>query len=63
MVKKTFLKLKRFFNECKRVLRVTKKPDWEEFKMLVKVTGAGLLIIGAIGFLIFLIDKILTSMF
>ncbi len=59
----TFTKLKRFFKECVRVLRVTKKPDWEEFKLLVKITGAGLLIIGAIGFLIFMIDKLLTAMF
>ncbi len=62
-MKNTFVKLKRFFKECMRVLRVTKKPDWEEFKLLVKITGAGLLVIGAIGFLIFIVDKLLTAMF
>ncbi len=63
MVKNTFKKLKRFFKECVRVLRVTKKPDWEEFKLLVKITGLGLLLIGAVGFLIFVFDKLLTAIF
>jgi len=43
-------KLKTFIIECKRVLLVTKKPSKEEFKAVVKVTGIGTLIIGAIGF-------------
>ncbi|MFH1439195.1 MAG: protein translocase SEC61 complex subunit gamma [Candidatus Woesearchaeota archaeon] len=44
--------------ECKRVLRVTKKPDQEEFKAIVKVSGLGILVIGAIGFLVQLISMI-----
>ncbi len=35
-----------FVGECKRVLKVTKKPDSIEFKTIVKVSGAGILIIG-----------------
>jgi protein transport protein SEC61 subunit gamma and related proteins len=45
-------KLKIKFNEYVRVIRVTKKPDANEFKTIVKVTGIGILIIGLIGFLI-----------
>ena len=45
-------KFKTFVIECKRVLLVTKKPSNEEFKAVVKVTGVGTLIIGAIGFII-----------
>ncbi|HLC62870.1 MAG TPA: protein translocase SEC61 complex subunit gamma [Candidatus Nanoarchaeia archaeon] len=45
-------KFKTFIIECKRVLLVTKKPSNEEFKAVVKVTGVGTLIIGAIGFII-----------
>ena len=44
-------KFKTFIVECKRVLLVTKKPSKEEFKAVVKVTGVGTLIIGAIGFI------------
>lgn len=39
--------------EWKRVLKITRKPDREEFSMAAKVTGAGILIIGGIGFLIY----------
>ena len=54
-------KVKRFINECWRVLRITKKPDKEEYLTLVKVTGLGMAIIGAIGFIIFLIKQLLFS--
>lgn len=46
------LYLKEFVIECKRVLRVTKKPTNPEFKQIVKVSGLGILLIGLIGFLI-----------
>lgn len=45
-------KLKRKIKEYIRVLKITKKPDMEEFKNAVKVTGLGIIIIGAIGFII-----------
>ncbi len=37
-----------------RVLKITKKPSSEEFQAIVKVSGLGILLIGAIGFVIFL---------
>ena len=43
---------KSFIGECIRVLKITKKPDAVEFKTIVKVSGLGILIIGAIGFVI-----------
>lgn len=52
-------KAKRFLNQCIRVLRITKKPDRQEFKMLVKVTGLGILVIGLIGFLLFMLKQVL----
>jgi protein transport protein SEC61 subunit gamma-like protein len=42
-------RLKSFIIECKRVWQVTKKPNKEELTTIVKVTGIGILIIGAIG--------------
>ncbi len=38
-----------------RVIRITQKPDKDEFMMSAKVTGVGILIIGLIGFLIYMI--------
>ena len=46
------MKLKNYLVECQRVLRVTKKPDANEFKSIVKVSGLGILVIGIIGFII-----------
>ena len=51
-IKELIIKLKSFLVECKRVWMVTRKPTKDEFKIIVKVTGIGILIIGAIGFLI-----------
>jgi protein transport protein SEC61 subunit gamma-like protein len=45
-------KLRNYLNECKRVLKVTKKPDSFEFKTIVKVSALGMAIIGLVGFLI-----------
>ena len=52
------LKLKEFVRECIRVLRVTKRPDRVEFKTIVKASGLGMLVIGAIGFLIHIIKQL-----
>ena len=52
---------KRFLIECKRVLKVTKKPDNAEFKGIVKVSGLGILAIGLLGFLINLIVQFITK--
>ena len=52
-------KVKRFIKETIRVFRITKKPNKEEYKSIVKVTGLGICIIGAIGFIIFLLKQLL----
>ncbi len=54
----TLLRMKRFFLQSKRVYKITKKPSNEEYKMVVKVTGIGMLVIGAIGFLIHFVWKL-----
>ncbi|WP_174591433.1 protein translocase SEC61 complex subunit gamma [Methanocella conradii] len=38
-----------------RILQLTRKPSMEEFLMISKVAGAGILLIGVIGFIIYLI--------
>lgn len=55
----TATKVKRFIKETMRVLRITKKPTMPEYKNLLKVTGIGVAIIGALGFIIFLIKQLL----
>lgn len=54
------VKLKSFVQECKRVLLLTKKPSKDEFKIIVKVTAAGIMLIGLIGFLINMLGKLVS---
>lgn len=52
--------LRQYAAECVRVLKITKKPTMFEFKTVVKVSALGLLLIGFIGFLIFLVVKLVV---
>jgi protein transport protein SEC61 subunit gamma and related proteins len=51
-------KIKEFATECWRVLRITKRPNKEEFLTIVKVAGLGILIIGFIGFILHMINQL-----
>jgi protein transport protein SEC61 subunit gamma-like protein len=45
-----------------RVLKMSRKPDKEEFLKVVQVTGIGMILIGALGFLIYLLWNYLPPM-
>ena len=49
-----------FIKQCKRVLRVSKKPGREEYINVAKVTGIGIIIIGVVGFVINIIAQLLN---
>jgi len=55
--------LKAKLNEYLRVLKISSKPDREEFEMSAKVTGAGMIIIGIIGFTFYLLSNLLPQLF
>ena len=40
-----------------RVLKMARKPTDEEYSKTSKITGAGILIIGGVGFLVYLLAK------
>jgi protein transport protein SEC61 subunit gamma-like protein len=54
--------MRKFLHECRRVLRVTRKPRRDEFIQVAKVTGLGILLVGFIGFLIMLAGWLLGAM-
>jgi len=54
-----FQKLKSFIIQSKRVWHLLRKPTFEELKSIAKVSAMGILILGAAGFLISDIIKIL----
>ena len=46
--------LRAFAQQCRRVLLVSSKPDKDEFQLSAKITGIGMIIIGVVGFIIFM---------
>jgi len=55
---KLMMRLSAQFQQYKRVWRLLKRPTMQEFKMIAKVSALGLLVIGAIGFIVALIMKV-----
>lgn len=49
------MELSQKMQQYTRILKLTRKPSREEFLMIAKVAGAGLLLIGAVGFIIYLL--------
>ncbi|PKP54402.1 MAG: protein translocase SEC61 complex subunit gamma [Candidatus Altiarchaeales archaeon HGW-Altiarchaeales-3] len=52
-------KLNHYFKETSRILRLTRKPKQSEYSDVAKITGLGIIVLGAIGFIIFLISQII----
>jgi protein transport protein SEC61 subunit gamma-like protein len=49
-------------SEYLRVLKLTRKPSREEFSVIAKVAGAGILLVGFIGFIIYILITVLPGM-
>jgi protein transport protein SEC61 subunit gamma-like protein len=48
------MEIKKFLTQCKRVFVVATKPTNQEFRQTAKITGLGIVLIGLVGFLIWL---------
>lgn len=53
-------KVQSFFVQSVRVWHVLKKPTSDEFKMVAKISGIGILALGALGFIISDVIKLVT---
>jgi protein transport protein SEC61 subunit gamma-like protein len=51
------------FKQYIRIIQLTRKPSNEEFLTIAKVAGAGILLIGVIGFAIYLVMVLLPNYF
>jgi protein transport protein SEC61 subunit gamma-like protein len=49
----------KFVKDSKRVLKVSRKPDKEEYFDFAKITALGILVIGVIGFVIVIIGQLI----
>ena len=47
-------KLSSFIFSSKRVLVIARKPNWQEYQTMAKVTGLGILVIAVLGYVIYL---------
>lgn len=54
-------KIKSFWLQCVRVWHILRKPTMEEIKTIAKVSALGILIIGAVGFVISDLIKLVTG--
>jgi len=52
-------KLREYYN----VLKMAKKPSWEEFSTTAKVALAVMFIVGFVGFVIYLLMEVLPGVF
>ena len=60
-MKQQLIRLKSFIIECRRVLKVTRKPTGTEFKTIVKASALGMAIIGLIGFAIHIVRQLIIA--
>jgi len=49
------VKLREIFEMWRKILIIAEKPEPDEYKLVLKVTLAGILFVGVVGFLIHLI--------
>ena len=54
-------KIKEILENYRRVLIVARKPTLEEFKRVAKINAVSLLLLGGVGFFIYLISVILGA--
>ena len=54
--------IKNFIERVKRILLVSSKPDKSEYKQTVKITGLGFVVIGVIGFIIFIAVQLIGGL-
>jgi len=54
--------LRGFFHSASRLLRTLSKPDWKTYSLSIKIVFIGVIVLGAIGFLIKLISSTLQPM-
>ena len=52
--------LKDFLAKCGRVIIIMRKPTRDEFKLIAQAAGLGMLLLGAIGFIISMIIKLVS---
>ncbi len=48
-------------NDYVRVLKLASRPEWDEFSQVAKIAGAGIVLVGLMGFVIFVLMNAATG--
>jgi len=54
------MNIKETLIKYKRVLQIARKPDKDELKETIRICGIGILIIGIIGFIFYIVSVFIT---
>ncbi len=49
--------VKKAYTETRRILRLTRKPKRSEYEETAKITGLGMILIGLLGFIVFILSE------
>lgn len=53
--------MREFLQNCKRMIRIARKPADDEYVKVAKITGLGILLIGFLGFAVMLVSYFLQG--
>ncbi len=53
--------IKKAYSETRRILRLTRKPKRSEYEETAKITGLGMIIVGLVGFIVFIISELIRE--
>jgi protein transport protein SEC61 subunit gamma-like protein len=56
-------RLSDFITASKRIFVVSKKPVWPDYKVMIKITGLGIVLIALIGFVMSMIFMLIRAIF
>ena len=56
-------KLRDFWTNTKRVVRVARRPTFQEVRLIARVSGIGILIVGGVSFLIQILGNLVNQFF
>jgi len=54
-------RIKKAYSETRRILRLTRKPKRSEYEETARITGLGMIVVGLIGFIIFILSELIRE--
>ncbi len=56
-------RIKEFLSNSKRIIRIARRPEFQEVRLIARVSGVGILLVGAVAFLIQLLGNLVVTFF